>query len=106
MEEGYGGPVWHASAAPTRWPLSEGLLRALAQLALEGVGDALLGEWHEWSGRAYHLRRRLTEAEAELIGAVVDVRGTPEGAKRLARIERFMPPGNEHLIDAERRRPA
>jgi len=36
----------------------EGILRATAEAALAGVGDATVGEWREWTGRAYHLRRR------------------------------------------------
>lgn len=63
--------------------------------ALDGLGDPALGEWHEWSGAAYHIRRRLTEAEQAGIGPAVDVRGTPEAVRRVAALGgllRFAPP--------------
>jgi hypothetical protein len=50
--------------------------------ALDGLGDSAPGEWHEWSGIAYHIRRRLTPAEESRVGPVVDVRGTEEAARR------------------------
>lgn len=49
---------------------------------LQGVGDPSRGEWREWSGRAFHLRRRLSEVEQRRVGPVVDVRGTPEALRR------------------------
>src|SRR5215472_5601735 len=91
MEEGYGGPVWHASAAPMGVAPVVSHLRDCAQAALEGVGDASLGEWQEWTGRAYHVRRRLTDDERGDLD-VVDVRGTPEAQRRLAAVRRFLPP--------------
>lgn len=54
--------------------------RAYAELA--GLGDPALGEWQDWTG-TYHLRRRLTAAEAASVGPVLDVRGTPEAAARV-----------------------
>jgi hypothetical protein len=54
--------------------------RALA--ALDGLGDPALGEWREWSGQAFHVRRRLTLAEQAPIGPAVDIRGTPEAWRR------------------------
>jgi hypothetical protein len=86
---GLGGPVWHASAAPAPGgfaPTAETRCRRAALAALDGVGDAELGEWHQWSGAAYHVRRRLSVEEQRSVGDVVDVRGTPEAARRLARI--------------------
>jgi hypothetical protein len=55
--------------------------RRAAEL-LAGLGDAQLGEWREWTGAAYHLRRRLTAAEAVDVGPVRDVRRTPEARRR------------------------
>lgn len=49
---------------------------------LQGVGDPTLGEWREWSGRAFHLRRRLSAREQRSVGQAVDVRGTPEAVRR------------------------
>ncbi len=80
-----GGPVWHASIAAYRgWTVPATLEReALRQLA--GVGDTALGEWHEWTGCAYHIRRRLSAAEQRRSGLVVeDIRRTPEAARRAA----------------------
>lgn len=88
-----GGPVWHASVAPTFAQLNVGTLRELAFKQLAGLGDPALGEWTEWTGRAYHLRRRLTEGEAKSVGPVIDVRGTYEGRKRLNSVRRFLPEG-------------
>lgn len=53
-----------------------------AAAALDGLGDPALGEWHEWSGRAYHIRRRLTSVEQERVGPVVDIRRTSEAKRR------------------------
>lgn len=80
-----GGPVWHASVS-TRGLAIPGLLEAECVRQLAGVGDARLGEWREWSGRAFHLRRRLSEREQRLVGSVVDVRGTPEARRRAERL--------------------
>lgn len=87
---GFGGPVWHVSVAP-RIALGEGTLRGLAYEQLAGVGDATLGEWTDWTGTAYHLRRRLTESEAPRVGAVKDIRGTWEAQKRVKAIMRYLP---------------
>ncbi len=56
------------------------------------MGDATLGEWEEWSGKAYHLRRRLSRKEQSLVGNVVDVRGTAEGKRRYTTVLRYIPP--------------
>lgn len=53
---------------------------------LAGVGDAALGEWREWSGRAFHLRRRLSAREQLAVGPVVDIRRTPEARRRAERL--------------------
>jgi hypothetical protein len=84
--------VWHASTAAHGFAASVETLQAAALRALDGVGDPALGEWQEWTGRAYHVRRRLTPAEAEPVGLVVDVRGTFDAEKRLARVGRWLPP--------------
>lgn len=87
MQMNLGGPVWHASAAPLPGSFAgEARCRAVALDALTGVGDAALGEWGEWTGRAFHLRRRLSTAEQLHVGDVVDVRGTDEALRRFARL--------------------
>ena len=53
--------------------------------ALEGVGDASLGEWEEVTEKAYHVRRRLTAEEQAGVGDACDIRGTAEAEERLQR---------------------
>ena len=70
-------------------------LRRAAFIALERVGDASLGEWELANPRAFHLRRRLSAAEAPEVGPVTDVRRTPEATRRallLADRLRHVPP--------------
>lgn len=65
---------------------------------LDGYGDATLGEWPEFTGRAFHLRRRLTATEQRQVGDVLDVRGTPEAERRLQVVMRELPTLPEALI--------
>jgi len=65
----------------------------MAFAALAGVGSSLLGEWEEWTGRAYHVRRRLRPEETAVTGPVLDIRGTSEAATRLAAVARWLPAG-------------
>lgn len=46
-------------------PILAALLKGKARTALDGVGDASLGEWIETGRTAVHLRRRLSDAEVE-----------------------------------------
>ncbi len=85
--------MWHASIAPQGVVLAEATLRRFAFAALAGVGDSKLGEYEEFSGRAFHLRRRLSLAEQALVGDVVDVRGTPEAERRLRPVRHLLPAG-------------
>jgi hypothetical protein len=74
--------VWHCSvASKLEYPIMR--RETLAREVLEGVGDGRLGEWIEDARVAFHLRRRLTAVEACVIGPVIDVRGTPEGMRRV-----------------------
>jgi hypothetical protein len=70
--------------------LGRSLLRDYALAALAGVGDTGQ-EWEEWTGRAFHLRRRLTAEEENITGPVLDVRGTEEGRRRADRMRRILP---------------
>lgn len=95
-----GGPVWHASIATPGIPIPSRLEHEARQ-QLAGVGDAALGEWTEWTGRAFHLRRRLSDREAQRVGPVVDIRGTPEALRRAALLGdllRHVPP---EMLDEE-----
>jgi|SRR6185312_10338884 len=87
---GLGGPVWHASVAPLRAYYGATLCGRRAEKALAGLGDAALGEWREWTGAAFHLRRRLSAAEQTRVGPVVDIRRTPEAAQRAAELGRLL----------------
>jgi hypothetical protein len=59
-------------------------------LAIKGAGDARLGEWEEYTGFAFHVRRRLSAREQRSVGEVVDIRGTTEEVRRLAIVERWL----------------
>ncbi len=103
MEEGFGGPVWHASAASTGAlsGLGAEFLERKAREALEGVGDASLGEWTEWTGVAFHVRRRLTAEEQATVGPVVDVRGTKEAQQRMESAWPDLPPRARRIAAEE-----
>ncbi len=54
----------------------------------------MTGQWEEWTGKAFHVRRRLTTEEQEPIGVAVDVRGTSEAVNRINAVRiavRFLP---------------
>lgn len=80
-----GGPVWHVSVASQGLPLRP-RLEAECERQLSGVGDPVLGEWREWTGRAFHLRRRLAAREQRDVGPVVDIRGSEEARRRAERL--------------------
>lgn len=84
---GFGGPVWHASVSAA---LPEEALANIAGLLLVGVGDKN-HEWHEWTGKAYHVRRLLTDEEQKLTGPAVDCRGTGEWSARYYSIAHKLP---------------
>jgi hypothetical protein len=73
--------VWHVSVMPR--PGHQIVIERL----LEGVGDATLGEWRQAGVVAHqvsHLRRRLSTKECIEYGlAMLDLRGTQDGEKRL-----------------------
>jgi hypothetical protein len=85
--------VWHASVGRA----SPDICRTAALIALLGVGNPMLGQWEEngflKGGRAYHVRRRLSEEEARLVGPVKDIRGTPEYYLRLRKVAHRLPSG-------------
>lgn len=66
----------------------------MAHKALDGVGDASLGEWVEDRGRYTHLRRRLSTDEQKITGEAVDIRADQaEVDRRLSPVRRFLPAG-------------
>lgn len=60
----------------------ERFLRRCALDALMGVGDKVRGQWEEWTGQAYHVRRRLSADEQRRVGDAVDIRGSKEAITR------------------------
>jgi hypothetical protein len=78
------GPVWHASVAPRSPFYGPTLCEQRAIRALQGLGASELGEWREWTGRAFHIRRRLSFAEQARVGPVRDIRRSPEAKQRAA----------------------
>lgn len=76
--------MWHVSVSGNA-PMRE-MWRQECYIQIRGLGDAGRGEWVEWSGKAFHLRRRLSEREQVSVGPVVDIRGTPEAVERLQRV--------------------
>jgi hypothetical protein len=81
-----GGPVWHASISSQATVKIPQLLEVEALRQLAGVGDAAFGEWREFTGFAFHLRRRLSGREQRFVGPVVDIRCTVEARARAARV--------------------
>lgn len=84
--------MWHASASSLGMPLPTAPLRSLALRALEGVGDAGLGEWEDAGEKVHHVRRRLTPDEEAITGPAMDVRDTVEAITRFAVVQQFIPP--------------
>lgn len=78
--------MWHASVMAA----DEATAWAMAERALQGVGDTSLGEWRE-RGKAVHLRRRLSRREAYRVNRVRDIRDTGEERTRLAALFRDAP---------------
>lgn len=67
-------------------------LQTYAHTALQGVGDPSTGEWEEFTGYAFHLRRRLKRSEEAIVGPVVDIRGTAEAQMRMESVRMWIPP--------------
>lgn len=84
--------MWHASiAAMPGYPMTEDDLKAIALSTLARVGDASLGEWQEWSGTAYHIKRRLSRKEQQSVGQPKDIRNTPEQNTRQMAVRKYLP---------------
>jgi len=102
--------VWHASAAHHQafavglsplWLTSEAKLWAVAESALDGVGDPALGEWRERLPYSVHIKRRLTPEEWGARPWGTDYRKTEEGERRLAEIIARLPESHWSAVMAE-----
>ena len=76
-------------------------MRELALSAIESVGDETAGQWEEFTGKAFHIRRRLTMEEQESIGEAVDIRGTAEARNRINAVRVVVPFLPEEMVMAE-----
>lgn len=85
--------------------MPEEIARRLAYRELAGVGDQK-HEWMERTGYAFHLRRRLTVAEQQIVGGAVNCRGTDEGASRLAEARGSLPEVAIRMAELELRETA
>jgi hypothetical protein len=65
-------------------------MKSIAMVALAGVGNRA-HEWTEFSGYAFHLRRRLTVEEQVAVGDAVDLRGTCDATERLEKLRGALP---------------
>lgn len=81
--------MWHVSVAHKNLAKR----RELAEQALYGVGDASLGQWRDARGKAYHIRRRMTEDEQAIAGSPNDIRNTVEAEGRARAVALHLPPG-------------
>jgi hypothetical protein len=63
----------------------------------------MAAEFHEWTGYAFHLRRRLTAGEQAAIGPAVDCRGTGEGIRRYEAVRALLPTAGVALAMEELR---
>lgn len=70
-------------------------------MALDGVGDEVSGQWEEYTGKAFHVRRRLTIEEQKPIVPAVDIRGTTEARNRINVIMIVQPYLPKELLIAE-----
>lgn len=75
--------------------------KEMAYEMLEGFGDATLGEWTEDRPKAFHLRRRLSDAEQKRVGEAVDCRTTVEAQQRYEAMKDVLPPQGIYLVKEE-----
>lgn len=58
------------------------------------MGEASRGEWEEWTGKALHVRRRVSEPEEQVLGPALDIRGDrAEVSRRLEAVAFWLPKG-------------
>lgn len=68
---------------------------------MDGVGDEASGQWEEYTGKAFHIRRRLTVEEQASIGEAIDIRGTKEAMNRINAVRIVVPFLPEEMVMAE-----
>jgi len=72
----------------------------VARWAIEGLGDRALGQWIQTRKVAYHMRRRVTPVEENIVGAVLDIRNTAEVIVRVDRLLEEWPNAPERFRQA------
>jgi hypothetical protein len=93
--------VWHVSVASLpKVYLPNNVLRQIAEDSIKGVGD-INYEWHECSGYAYHIRRRLTVEKQKITGAPIDCRNTNDGLRRYETIKSSLPAIAKFMVQEE-----
>lgn len=65
------------------------------------MGDETAGQWEEYTGKAFHVRRRLTNEEQKPIGPAVDIRGTAEARNRINAVRIVQPYLPAEILMAE-----
>lgn len=93
--------MWHVSIATRGIPYGRMALEAQAERELAGLGDATRGEWREFTGRAFHLRRRLSAEEELQVGPVRDIRRTPEAQQRARALGKLLRLAPEEVLHDE-----
>ena len=99
--------MWHVSVASSIRPMVT--LIGKAEKVIEGVGDRELGQWVEVvedtpyapGKRVVHIRRRLSDEEAALVGPVKDIRGTGDMEKRVRKVAGFLYCSEDAVYDME-----
>lgn len=88
IEKDWGGPVWSAfvGKSPNYNQVLAKELRRAAVVALDGVGNADLGEWEEADDKYFLLRRRLSKVEELVTGPAADIRDTDDAVNRAAKV--------------------
>lgn len=81
--------------------LGSKILRQYALDALRDVGDEVSGQWEEYTGKTFHIRRRLTLEEQSSIGEAIDIRGTREAMNRINAVCIVVPFLPEEMVMAE-----
>lgn len=94
--------MWHVSVRFKSAFARPEAYKILAHEYLRSAGAPERGEWEEWGEVTYHLRRRISAGEEDIVGAkAVDLRGTDEGWKRYRKIMTQLSPDIRRWAEEE-----